>query len=1105
MSLTIFQNRFSAHPDIYKQFLEILQTYQRESKPIQDVYSQVTRLFGGAPDLLLDFKQFLPESAAQAKAAETARQQAEQNSMMSNVRGEDGGIYGSPVMSREAHIGTPSHGRGLPPVGNFAPTPISKDTRKRKNERQDTADSIAGPSGTKAAFGVQAGSSKRQKQAHQPAKGANDQPPPSPGLVPALPAPIAPTTSAATSEELSFFDRAKKAISNKNTMNEFLKLCNLFSQDLIDGTTLVYRAKAFIGGNPELMKWFQEFIGYDERDIVVENKARIPTGRVSLSNCRGLGPSYRLLPKRERQKTCSGRDELCNAVLNDEWASHPTWASEDSGFIAHKKNQNEEGLHRIEEERHDYDYNIEACGRTIQLLEPIAQQLRRMPDHEQKEYRLPKGLGGQSETIYKRIIMKIYGREKGHDVVEQLHATPYQVIPVLLNRLKERLESWKMAQREWEKVWRDQTQKMFWRSLDHQAVNNTKADKKQFQIKTLQTEIAVKHEEMRRQELVVRGTMRKPQLEFLADDTDVVVDAAALLIQYVKMNMEAEQPKLKGFLKEFFPLFFGLDVEAFNAQIDDRTGTMTPDLADESLSGAEDAGVPRGRKPAAKTSNLLRTALDRGRNGKMGRKDREDSNASASRASTPDVASNAGDPEDMAIDAAEEAAESKTEQPAYRWFEHSDLGNALGGRNIDPNEPQKRDTYPMWANTSMYGFIRMFFMLYDRLRKLKLAEEKAAKTVAHAMREKPAADLGINDKLPSDFFADVSETANYYNQMLGKFDDVLKGDLDFAPDVEEALRRFYLQTGYPLYPFEKLMVQTARNAVLVLNGEGKDKSWDIYQLFKKDRMKDTTTHSQSSDYKKAVERMVRDGDLYKIEYVSGTRQGCFDDLLTLIQEQSKQKVNIFLAKKEDPAYFENGVSPLDHENRWRSYVASYQSFEPTEGVPKAQLELPMLDRNMRGMGANPKSLSYPPSPPLQATDIGAESTSAANGTDSDRAFNRLLAAQSEEKLDIRISVNGYKAVFQPKSQEAFSEPLRERGGDERSVRDAEEDLQHREEVMKDSYLMNNKGMVGMTKEDVERANEAFAKLAGSGAETGEAEAAAVDEEGVNGERMEVDG
>lgn len=129
----------------------------------------------------------------------------------------------------------------------------------------------------------------------------NDQPPASPTLIPALPSPIPPTTSsAATSEELSFFDRAKKAISNKNTFNEFLKLCNLFSQDLVDRTVLVHRARSFIGTNPELMKWFMDFVGYDEKDVIVENKARIPGGRVSLSNCRGLGPSYRLLPKRVR-------------------------------------------------------------------------------------------------------------------------------------------------------------------------------------------------------------------------------------------------------------------------------------------------------------------------------------------------------------------------------------------------------------------------------------------------------------------------------------------------------------------------------------------------------------------------------------------------------------------------------------------------------------------------------------------------------------------------------------------------------------------------------------------------------------------------------------
>lgn len=81
-------------------------------------------------------------------------------------------------------------------------------------------------------------------------------------------------------------------------MNEFLKLCNLFSQDLIDRNVLVHKVSMFIGGNPDLMNWFRAFVGWEGHDEVIDNRPQPPTGRVSLSNCRGLGPSYRLLPKR---------------------------------------------------------------------------------------------------------------------------------------------------------------------------------------------------------------------------------------------------------------------------------------------------------------------------------------------------------------------------------------------------------------------------------------------------------------------------------------------------------------------------------------------------------------------------------------------------------------------------------------------------------------------------------------------------------------------------------------------------------------------------------------------------------------------------------------
>jgi len=111
--------------------LEILQTYQRESKPIQDVYAQVTQLFSTAPDLLEDFKQFLPESAAQAKAqaAAAARQATEDAAMLSNVRGDAAYLAG--VTTNQAH--TPRPEMKMPPVGNFAPPPsVGKENKKRR-------------------------------------------------------------------------------------------------------------------------------------------------------------------------------------------------------------------------------------------------------------------------------------------------------------------------------------------------------------------------------------------------------------------------------------------------------------------------------------------------------------------------------------------------------------------------------------------------------------------------------------------------------------------------------------------------------------------------------------------------------------------------------------------------------------------------------------------------------------------------------------------------------------------------------------------------------------------------------------------------------------
>ena len=684
-------------------------------------------------------------------------------------------------------------------------------------------------------------------------------PPVSPTLVPSLPTPMPPSKELGdTIDQIAYFDRVRKFIGDKKTYNEFLKLCNLFTQELIDKNTLVHKVHSFIGSNADLINYFKNFIRYDGRDEIIENRPKMPGDKVVLSNCRGLGPSYRLLPKRERLRICSGRDEMCQQVLNDEWVSHPTWASEDSGFIAHRKNIFEESLHRIEEERHDYDINIEACSRTIQLLEPIAQQLNMMAPEERSTFVLPRGIGGQSETIYQRVIKKIYDRERGNKVINDMFRRPDAVIPVLLGRLKMKCEEWKASQREWEKIWREQTNKIFWKSLDHQAIIGKLADKRQFQAKNLQSEIHIKWEEQRRQRIAPWNSVPNFQFKFSFGDLDVVHDASHIILtqlQYGPIGNETDKTRLETFIKTFIPTFFGIDRDAFQARMSDIYDT-TPsnEEVDDETGTNEDSGITRGRKVTnGRKSNLLRGVLERGRPGQ-----KEDS-VVESKETTPDISNDEDTPASTGTPTDRPA---RIDESEYRWLNVPSTGD----KSKDYNVPYKRDDFNLYASLNIYCFMRMFNHLYDRLFNLKLNEKQVQDDVQRSTMGKAANDLRLMEKTPSDYFADVSPSANYYSQMVSMLEEVVKSELEL-PQLEEVLRRFYIGSGWQLYHFDRLLSALVRYALNILVSDNKDKSLDIINLFYKDRKEDESTHNTELTYRKRVQGLVREGDIFRLRYV----------------------------------------------------------------------------------------------------------------------------------------------------------------------------------------------------------------------------------------------
>lgn len=883
--------------------MEILQTYQREQKPIQDVYSQVTELFKSAPDLLEEFKQFLPESAAQAKAAAAAKAAAEQEAAQNSM---NQGIMGGPTR--------------LPPVGNFAPPPsASKEKKKRTQINGAEAQRDFAPS----AQANRGGASQHNKAPAQRSKVApkpTETAPLSPSLAPARPEPYLPVNNAQPStEDIAFFDRAKKFIGNKQTYNEFLKLLNLFTQELIDKNTLVNKVDNFIGNNKDLMEWFKKFVGYDGEDTTINN---LPTtlNKVRLSVCRAYGPSYRLLPRAESQKPCSGRDEMCREVLNDDWASHPTWASEDSGFVAHRKNQYEDVLHRIEEERHDYDFNIEANLRTIQLLEPIAQKIANLTEEEKKNFRLQPGLEGQSKTIYKRVIKKIYEKDRGNEVIEQMHANPCVVVPIVLRRLKQKDEEWKMAQREWNKVWREQTSKAFWKSLDHHGLSVKISDRKNYMLKNLISEIQTKHKE----QMLKRINPLSPseyQYVYRMDDYEVLFDAVKLLIvalDHSNAHSAADKDKMEGFIHSFIPLFFGIPPKDFDEHFA-STSRGTPD-EDGDL---EQAARRRPHLQQRGDENLLKSVFRRKTGRGHYRRDKEGSVASGSKESTPEVHSGADEDTNM------EGSEPDTNSTIVTWIRPPKryISGESKGRSPSPNLPQRREIYSLFCNNQTYGFFRTFHLVYSRLLDIKKCEDVVAKDIEIRKQAHIAKNLGILLSTPEDFFRNTEPGANYYKQVIEMCEQFILGEIE-SSTFEDGLRQVYIQKGWQLYTIDKLLAAILKFIHVIVNSE---KTGDSILLFQKDRQRKEFNQAKTEymtliAYRNRVESLFSPEEpLLKIDWNETSRDICFQ----------------LLTKNDSTTASSTALTP---EQKWNHYMQSYTMTIPTEGV--SDTRLPFLKRTI---------------------------------------------------------------------------------------------------------------------------------------------------------------
>uniref|UniRef100_A0A665WEW4 Paired amphipathic helix protein Sin3a n=2 Tax=Echeneis naucrates TaxID=173247 RepID=A0A665WEW4_ECHNA len=512
------KNRFQGQPDIYKAFLEILHTYQKEQRNAkeaggnytpalteQEVYTQVARLFKNQEDLLSEFGQFLPDANSSVLLSKTTPDRAE------SVRNDHGGTVKRPLLNNKQRLSQ----NGLPirrPTGVGASPPVKKKPK---------------------IMGKDHGMTEVSKHS--------------------------------TSTETMFFEKVKKALRSSEAYDNFLRCLHIFNQEVISRAELVQLVIPFLGKFPELFTWFKNFLGYREFSHGESSNAeRLPKERategiameIDYASCKRLGSSYRALPKSYQQPKCTGRTPLCREVLNDTWVSLPSW-SEDSTFVSSKKTQYEEHIYRCEDERFELDVVLETNLATIRVLETVQRRLSRMSAEEQLRFKLDNTMGGSSEVIHRKAIQRIYG-DKAHDIIDGLKRNPAVSVPIVLKRLKMKEEEWREAQRGFNKIWREQNEKYYLKSLDHQGINFKQNDTKVLRSKTLLNEIELLYDD--RQERASEETATPPpsgpHMTLTYEDSQILEDAAALIIHHVKRQVGIQKDdkyKIKQIINHFIP------------------------------------------------------------------------------------------------------------------------------------------------------------------------------------------------------------------------------------------------------------------------------------------------------------------------------------------------------------------------------------------------------------------------------------------------------------------------------------------------------------------------------------------------------------------------
>ncbi|XP_073300392.1 paired amphipathic helix protein Sin3-like 4 isoform X3 [Primulina huaijiensis] len=618
------KTRFQGDDHVYKAFLDILNMYRKDNKSITEVYQEVSVLFRGHADLLVEFTHFLPDTSGDASV-----QYAHSDRDFIPPRDD----RGSPMTIARANL----VGKNVDHTDSDQWNWVEKVERKEDGEQNE--------------WEREDNFSHKRKSARKD-DSATDQ------VYLGVQEPVS-----------SFCEKVKERLQDPINYEKFSDCVRSYKRKFITSSQFRILVASLLGSHPDLMEECEDFIIYVEktgclgnnktivRSLKVEDRdaydhdgegmdknkdhdiresERYDRGiafnpkdvsghrmslyaskdklmaksihELDLIDCESCTPSYRLLPQNYPISLASHRTEIGAKVLNDRWVS-VTSGSEDYSFKHMRKNQYEESLFRCEDDRFELDMLLESVNATTKHVEELLDSINVNTSMTDSSFRVEDHL----TALNLRCIERLYG-DHGLDVMDVLRKNALLSLPVILTRLKQKQEEWARCRSEFNKVWAEIYAKNYHKSLDHRSFYFKQQDTKNLSAKVLLAEIKETSEKYQNEGEMLLSIgagyrqPKQPHMEFEYSDPEIHEDLYQLMKYSCGEVFTPEQhAKVMTIWTSFLEPMLGIPARSHSIDSEDvkHSNYVAKDVADI---GVEVNGSPLGKAASGncKSVDLLK-------------------------------------------------------------------------------------------------------------------------------------------------------------------------------------------------------------------------------------------------------------------------------------------------------------------------------------------------------------------------------------------------------------------------------------------------------------------------------------------------------------------